>query len=185
MQDIFFFFLSQSKMKLKAFLPKLCACISGMAEGPCPPVDLRWPGLRARQCHGSAPPQPRRTAPAGSRGLGLLPTQPGSGSGFFAGFGHTSVHPDLAQRGGSRWGGPGPLAPARTLSPRTAARALTYCATATCTAEQRGPGARGWPATPPPSGLRPPGGRACSLPAGVVPAPPAPPAAAVLPPAST
>lgn len=148
-------------MKLNAFLPKLCACISGMAEGPCPRVDLRRPGLRAGQCQGFALPRPARTAPAGSRraparraGLRKWP---------FAGFARTSARPDLAQGAGSRCGGPGPLAPARTLGPRAAARALTYCVTATCTAEKRGPGPRGWPAAPPPSGLRPPGGRACAL----------------------
>lgn len=125
-------------MKLNAFLPKLCACISGMAEGPCPRVDLRRPGLRAGQCQGFALPRPARTAPGGPRraparraGLRKWP---------FAGFARTSARPDLAQGAGSRCGGPGPLAPARTLGPRAAARALTYCVTATCTAEKRGPG---------------------------------------------
>lgn len=88
-----------------------------------------------------------RTSAARADSARGLPRAPARRAGLrkwpFAGFARTSARPDLAQGAGSRCGGPGPLAPARTLGPRAAARALTYCVTATCTAEKRGPGPGG------------------------------------------
>lgn len=129
-----------------------------MAEGPGPPGDLRRPGLGAMQSQGLALPQAQRTVPAGSshhRPGGLLPTAPGSGSGVFAGWPHTSAPRDLALPRGKVPGGQGSLAAVLTLSRSTAARALTYCVTATCLADKRRAGRRGQRAAPPPAGLSP------------------------------
>lgn len=158
MQNIFFsFFLSRCKMKLNAFLPKLCACISGMAEGPCPRVDLRRPGLRAGQCQGFALPRPARTAPGGSRPPSRAPEvalcrlrahlgAPGPCPG-----GRLQV-----RRAGPAGASPHARPPRRSPSPDLLCDGDLH-------GREKGPWARGWPAAPPPSGLRPPGGRACAL----------------------
>lgn len=70
--------------------------------------------------------------------------------------------PSWTLRRGQVPGGQGSLAAVLVLSPSTAARALTYCVTATCLADKRRAGRRGQRAAPPPAGLSPQPGRGCS-----------------------